>query len=119
MTDYPSVGRYRFSVTVADNNGQAYLQRRGASGPGDQGIRTPAPRFRRTVAGPVVHLASVPAEDVVPPGQCSNLALSAVDNQGSVTQPGLGLTWTYAAKVFTKTLGTLGTRSVSALFFCQ
>ena len=81
MTDYPSVGRYRFSVTVADNDGQAYLQRPGASGPGGEGIRTPAPRFRRTVPGPVVHLASVPAEDVVPPGQCSNLAFTAVDNQ--------------------------------------
>ena len=90
MTDYPSVGRYRFSVTVADNDGQAYLQKPGASGPGGQGIRTPAPRFRRTVPGPVVHLASVPAEDVVPPGQCSNLAISAVDNQAECHTAGTG-----------------------------
>ena len=90
MTDYPSVGRYRFSVTVTDNDGQAYLRRPGASGPGGEGIRTPAPRFRRTVPGPVVHLASVPAEDVVPPGQCSNLAISAVDNQEQCHTAGTG-----------------------------
>ena len=93
ITDYPAAGRYKFSITADDTDMKSYTTA-GQPGPGTLVIhedniqmgesylrlRRPGP-FRRTVFGAVVHLSSIPSEDVVPPSKIGDLLINSSDNK--------------------------------------
>ena len=74
ITDYPSAGRYKFSITADDTDKKSFTV------PGQEGLRRPGP-FRRTVFGAVVHLSGIPSEDVVPPSKIGDLLINSSDNK--------------------------------------
>lgn len=84
ITDYPAAGRYKFSITADDTDMKSYTmsgQAGSHSSPRHEGgLRRPGP-FRRTVFGAVVHLSSIPSEDVVPPSKIGDLLINSSDNK--------------------------------------
>ena len=82
ITDYPAAGRYKFSITADDTDMKSYTMSptMSASQPGTLGLKRPGP-FRRTVFGAVVHLSSIPSEDVVPPSKIGDLLINSSDNK--------------------------------------
>ena len=84
ITDYPAAGRYKFSITADDTDMKSFtMSGQPARREGDEsylGLRRPGP-FRRTVFGAVVHLSSLPSEDVVPPSKIGDLLINSSDNK--------------------------------------
>ena len=89
ITDYPAAGRYKFSITADDTDMKSYTMSGQSGSPGTPrhegddsylGLRRPGP-FRRTVFGAVVHLSSIPTEDVVPPSKIGDLLINSSDNK--------------------------------------
>ena len=78
ITDYPSAGRYKFSITADDTDMKSFTLPGQALG--QEGLRRPGP-FRRTLFGAVVHLSSIPSEDVVPPSKIGDLLINSSDNK--------------------------------------
>ena len=90
LTDYPELGRYKFTITVDDNDMQSYVMRTHDEIPAstydistqhhDNSLQRLEP-FTRSVYGPVVHLSHRPKLDVVPPSTIGDLSISLVDNR--------------------------------------
>ena len=92
ITDYPAAGRYKFSITADDTDMKSYTmpgQRRAETLIHEDNIQMgesylrlvrPGP-FRLTVFGAVVHLSSIPSEDVVPPSKIGDLLINSRDNK--------------------------------------
>ena len=82
ITDYPAAGRYKFSITADDTDMKSYTMSGQSGSRSDSylGLRRPGP-FRRTVFGAVVHLSSIPSEDVVPPSKIGDLLINSSDNK--------------------------------------
>ena len=80
ITDYPAAGRYKFSITADDTEMKSFTTTTTQEDSGYLGLRRPGP-FRRTVFGAVVHLSSIPSEDVVPPSKIGDLLINSSDNK--------------------------------------
>lgn len=93
ITDYPAAGRYKFSITADDTDMKSYTmagQRRAETLIHEDNIQIPGESFPTltrpgpftlTVFGAVVHLSSIPSEDVVPPSKIGDLLINSSDNK--------------------------------------
>jgi len=88
ITDYPTTGRYKFSINADDRDTHAYATTKVSV---NNGIKQSAVHgtlgtqaFSRTVFGPVVHLSSIPEEDVVPPSKIGDLVIVVSDNNDTL-----------------------------------
>ena len=96
LTDYPAVGRYKFSISADDNDMQSHVTRTWHDEtpsshydtahdnvPGRESSMLHLSRFSRTVPGPIVHVSTLPTIDVIPPATITDLNIALVDNMVS------------------------------------